>query len=199
MRSRSRAFSAPHDRLAVVLALISLAVSACRSQRATQPSAARTQAIADSVCRAKGCLSLTGAEKQAIADSIKQEIVAAYDLTKPDVVGRMMSLYADSGRVVSAAAGKITTSRDSLHAELQYFWDNIGQHMRSPRWVWDQTYIDVLTPNAAVLTATYSIPHIQPNGMQHVIGGAWTALFERRHDKWVIVQEHLSDRPAPAM
>ena len=28
------------------------------------------------------------------------------------------------------------------------------------------------------------------------LGGAWTALFERRGARWVITQEHLSDRPA---
>jgi hypothetical protein len=29
-----------------------------------------------------------------------------------------------------------------------------------------------------------------------VIAGAWTAAFERRGGRWVIVQEHLSDLPA---
>jgi hypothetical protein len=31
--------------------------------------------------------------------------------------------------------------------------------------------------------------------MPHVIGGAWTAVFQRRGRRWVIVQEHLSDAP----
>jgi ketosteroid isomerase-like protein len=141
---------------------------------------------------------LTTAQKQAIADTLEQKIAAAYDLTKPDVVDRMMSLYADSGLIVSASAGHITTSRDTLRAELQTFWRFVGSNMRDPRWVWDKTYVEVVSPDAAVLTATYHIPHIQPNGAPHVVGGAWTALFERRHGKWVIVQEHLSDRPAPA-
>jgi len=35
--------------------------------------------------------------------------------------------------------------------------------------------------------------------MPHDLAGAWTALFERRNGKWVIVQEHLSDVPMPAM
>jgi ketosteroid isomerase-like protein len=54
-------------------------------------------------------------------------------------------------------------------------------------------YIDVLAPDAAVLTATYRIPHITPQGHPHTVGGAWTAVFQRRAGKWVIVQEHLSD------
>jgi hypothetical protein len=32
--------------------------------------------------------------------------------------------------------------------------------------------------------------------MQHVIAGAWTAVFVNRGGKWVVIQEHLSDVPA---
>jgi hypothetical protein len=56
-------------------------------------------------------------------------------------------------------------------------------------------HIDVLGPDAAVLTATYRIPHLTPRGAPHIVGGAWTAVFQRRNGKWVIVQEHLSDFP----
>ncbi|MEP6509685.1 MAG: hypothetical protein ABJC63_15770, partial [Gemmatimonadales bacterium] len=42
-------------------------------------------------------------------------------------------------------------------------------------------------------------PHINPRGMPHVIGGAWTALFVNRGGHWVVIQEHLSDVPATAM
>lgn len=142
---------------------------------------------------------LSAAEKQAIADTLEQEIAAAYDLSKPNPVQRMMSLYPDSGPIVSAAAGRVITSRDSLKADLETFWKYVGSNMRDPRWVWEKKYVEVISPNAAVLTATYHIPHIQPNGMPHDLHGAWTALFERRNGKWVIVQEHLSDVPMPAM
>jgi hypothetical protein len=29
--------------------------------------------------------------------------------------------------------------------------------------------------------------------MNHVIGGAWTAVFQKRGGRWVVIQEHLSD------
>jgi ketosteroid isomerase-like protein len=138
---------------------------------------------------------MTAARKAAIADTLKGLVASAYDLSKGDAVRRLMSLYPDSGPVVSAASGHITTSRDSLEAEIRAFWDNVGRNMRDPHWIWGQTFVDVLGPNAAVLTATYRVPHIQPNGQPHVIGGAWTAVFERRHGKWMIVHEHLSDDP----
>ena len=54
---------------------------------------------------------------------------------------------------------------------------------------------DVLSPNAAVMTATYHVPHLTPRNQPHTIGGAWTAVFQKRGDRWYIIQEHLSDLP----
>lgn len=137
-------------------------------------------------------------QRAAIERQIRDEVTAAYDLTRPNVPANLMSLYAPTGRIVSASAGRIVTSRDSLRAEIQAFWDNVGRNMRNPRVEWTHMYIAVLAPDAAVMTATYRIPHTQPNGMQHVIGGAWTAAFEKIGDRWYIVQEHLSDDPTLA-
>jgi hypothetical protein len=108
-----------------------------------------------------------------------------------------MRLYPDSGPVVSAGNGRFTTSRDSIEAGIRSFWTRMGQNMRSPRWVWGPTVVEILSPDAAVLTGAYSIPHTAPNGQPHVVGGVWTALFERRQGRWVITQEHLSDPGLP--
>jgi hypothetical protein len=151
--------------------------------------------LAAGACRAaNGAADVSAAQRTAIADSIRREVMAACDLSKPDVVKSMMSLYPDSGRVVSASAGAVVTTRDSVQAAIRAFWDNVGRNMRDPKWTWGPMYIDVLARDAAVMTATYSIPHTTPHGMPHVVGGAWTAVFARRGGRWVIVQEHLSDR-----
>jgi len=134
-------------------------------------------------------------QRVAAERAIKREVVAAYDFTSPHVVDNLMSLYAPAGRVVSASAGGVTTTRDSLRLGIEAFWTNVGRNMRNPRVEWTSMLIDVLAPNVAVMTATYRIPHTQPNGLPHVIGGAWTAVFELRNGRWVIVQEHLSDNP----
>jgi hypothetical protein len=136
---------------------------------------------------------LTTAEREAIADTIRSRITTAANLSAKDVVASLMSLYPDTGRVISASAGHVTTSRDSLALDITAFWHNIGQNMRDPHWEWGPMYVDVLAPDAAVLTASYKIPHITPQGHPHIVGGAWTAVFQRRGGKWVIVQEHLSD------
>jgi ketosteroid isomerase-like protein len=140
---------------------------------------------------------LTGAQRDAIADTLRGLIVNAYDLSKSgDAVARLMSLYPPTGTVVSASGGQVSTSRDSLEVGIRAFWDNVGRNMRDPKWTWGAMHVDVLAPDAAVVTTTYRVPHLTPRGDPHVIAGAWTAVFQRRGGRWVIVQEHLSDVPS---
>ena len=149
---------------------------------------------------ALGCSSpdtaVSAAQRAAAQRAIRSEVVAAYDFSRPDVPGNLMALYAPTGPINSASGGRITTSRDSLRAGIQAFWTNVGRNMRDARVEWTAMHIDVLAPEVAVMTATYRIPHIQPNGMAHVIGGAWTAVFVLQNGRWYIVDEHLSDNPA---
>jgi hypothetical protein len=135
------------------------------------------------------------AQRLAAERAIREEVVAAYDFTRPNVVENLMSLYAPAGPVISASGGRVIMTRDSLRMGITAFWENVGRNMREPRVEWTSMVFDVVSPRAAVMTATYRIPHKTPNGLPHVIGGAWTALFVLRDGKWVIVQEHLSDNP----
>jgi hypothetical protein len=144
-------------------------------------------------CGPRTGANMSAAEKNAIADSLKRLVVSTYDLSKPDPVNRLMSLYPTDGRVISASGGVTTTTRPDLQKAIQAFWTYVGQNMRQPRWEWTSMTVDVLAPDAAVMTSTYQIPHLTPMGMNHVIGGAWTAVFQKRGGKWVIIQEHLSD------
>ena len=138
-------------------------------------------------------------ERAAIADSLKHLVTNTYDLSKPDVVARLMSLYPTEGPVISANTGQATTTRAALQSQIETFWRYVGSNMRNPRWVWTSMHIDVLSRDAAVMTATYQIPHLNPSNLPHVIGGAWTAVFAKRGGKWVIIQEHLSDAPPMQM
>jgi ketosteroid isomerase-like protein len=135
------------------------------------------------------------AERVEAARRIKREVIAAYDFSKPNVVENLMSLYAPDTRIISASAGRTITSRDSLQMGIAAFWANVGRNMRDPRVEWTRMDIDVLSPTVAVMTATYRIPHKQPNGLPHVVGGTWSAVFEKRGNQWLIVNEHLSDDP----
>jgi ketosteroid isomerase-like protein len=147
-----------------------------------------------------GCTTQTGrplsaAEKSAIADSLRTMVVSAYDLSKPDPVASLMSLYPGDS-LVSASAGTVVRTRGELEQQVKTFWNYVGVNMQKPRWEWTSMNIDVLSRDAAAMTSTYRIPHMTPQGTPHLLGGAWTAVFARRGGRWVIVQEHLSDAPS---
>lgn len=144
-------------------------------------------------CSPRTAADMSAAERKAIGDSLKRLVVSAYDLSKPDPVMSLMSLYPTEGRVISASGGVMTTSRPELEKGIKAFWTYVGQNMKQPRWEWTSMNVDVLAPDAAVMTSTYRIPHVTPNGTNHVISGAWTGVFQKRGGRWVIIQEHLSD------
>jgi hypothetical protein len=144
-------------------------------------------------CAPRSAADMSATEKTAIADSLKRLVVSAYDLSKPDPVKSLMSLYPAEGRVISASGGVVTTTRPQLEEGIKAFWHYVGQNMKSPKWEWTSMNVDVLAPDAAVMTSTYQVPHLTPMGMNHVIGGAWTAVFQNRGGRWVVIQEHLSD------
>lgn len=135
------------------------------------------------------------ADEAALADTLKALIQQAYDFGRPGVLERMSALYPDTGRVISASGGHLIVGADSLRAGLAEFWNNVGRNMKDAKWVWGDVYVDRLGDDAAVLTGTWSIPHIAPTGQPHVIQGAWTAVFRRIGGKWLIVTEHLSSPP----
>lgn len=140
-------------------------------------------------------LRVSPADRRAIADSLSALVINAYDFSKPDPAARLLSLYPDSGRIISAVAGRVTTARDTLAGEIAGFWQRVGRNMQNPRFVLGSTYVDVITRDAAVLTLLYSIPHTTPQGTPHTVSGAWTMLWRREGGRWRIVQEHLSDTP----
>ena len=55
---------------------------------------------------AAGSSELTPAQRLAIATEIDAKVRDAYDLAKPGSEDRMIALYVDTGRVVSASTGR---------------------------------------------------------------------------------------------
>src|SRR5687767_3086078 len=163
------------------------------------PAVFAAMCVLATACQPASGARLDPARRQQIADTLTAMIRSAYDLKAQDVVGHFMSLYPDSGRVVSASGGRVTTTRDSLQAGIRSFVEYVGRNMQDPKWIWGTPQVDVLAPDAAVVTTTYRVPHRTPAGAPHVIAGAWTAVFAKRGPRWTIVQEHLSEIPAEAL
>jgi ketosteroid isomerase-like protein len=149
-----------------------------------------------SACRLEEIPDSLAAEREAVSDTVRALVETAYDFSSPELVPRLMALYPDEGRVISASAGGIITSPDSIAEGLGDFWENVGRNMREPRTVWDEMFIDVIGSRAAVVTGTYRVPHLTPAGQPHELGGAVTLVFQRQGSRWVVVHEHLSDLPA---
>lgn len=184
-------------RIGVPLALLTaLLAGACADGGARD---GRSEARVPAAAATPAAATLPPAEREAIADSLAALLRAATDLARPgDPAERMLALYPDSGsanagRVLSASGGTVMRGRDSLARSIRGFWRDVGQNMVRPEWRWGEMYVDVLAPDAAVVTAAWRVPHLTPTGHAHVIGGAWTAVFANRDGRWAIVQEHLSD------
>lgn len=165
----------------------------------------RLSAIAIAVALLAGCAGRPdsssarpgAAESTAIADSIRSLVRAAYDLSAPDVPTRMLSIYPSEGSVISATAGRVTNTREMLGSAVQSFWDGVGRFMVRPSWNWESIDVDVLSRDVAVMTAQYTVRHWTYTGAPHVIGGVWTAVWQRRNGRWEVTHEHLSDMPRP--
>lgn len=138
---------------------------------------------------------VSSAQRTAISDSLRKLVVETYDLSKPNFVAQLMSLYPTAGPVYSTSSGHISTTRAELQQQIDTFWKYVGGNMRNPKWEWTAMHVDVLSPDAAVMTASYRVPHLNPMNTPHTIAGAWTAVFANRGGRWVVVQEHLSDVP----
>jgi len=160
---------------------------------------AMTAATAVTACAPAASGSLSETDRGVIADSIRKLVTATYDLSQPNAVARLMSLYPQTGPVYSTSSGQVTKTRADLQRQIDTFWRYVGSNMRKPEWEWTSMQIDVLSRDAAVMTASYRVPHLTPRNTPHVIAGAWTAVFVNRGGRWVVIQEHLSDVPASAL
>jgi ketosteroid isomerase-like protein len=150
-------------------------------------------------CRPAEPTGIPDAERTEIEDAIRKVVVDTYDFSTPNLVDRLMTLYPETA-VYSASSGRITTSREELRRQIETFWEFVGSNMKDPEWDWTSMHVDVLARDAAVVTASYRIPHTTPQNTPHVIAGAWTAVFVKRGDRWLVIHEHLSDLPeAPAV
>jgi hypothetical protein len=164
-------------------------------RRTMRPLLATLPLVASLAVACTDPMRVSPSDRRAIADSLSAMVARAYDFSAPDAPARLLSLYPDSGRVISAAAGHVTSTRDTLAGEIRGFWQRVGQNMQGPKFVLGSTYVDVITRDAAVMTLTYSIPHLTPRNTPHTVSGAWTMLWRREGGRWMIVQEHLSDTP----
>jgi len=147
----------------------------------------------------RGAPPLTEAQRTAIADSVRQADDQLFAALNAKDVQRMMSFYVPGDDVISADAGMIYPSRDSLEKSSRAFWSSL----KSVSIARDQQRIAVLAPKAVVVTETWHGTFTDSAGKSMDTKGAYTVVWERRDDGWKILAENNSypmpaPQPAPA-
>src|SRR6478609_4556762 len=101
-------------------------------------------ALAQFACGPDSPRPVSEAQRKVITDSLRSLVTNSYDLSKPDVVTRMMSLYPTTGPIYSASAGRVFTKRSDLQTQISTFWQYVGSNMQNPKWEWTSMHFDVL-------------------------------------------------------
>ena len=89
---------------------------------------------AGAACSRAETSSLSATQKAAIADTLKKLVVSAYDLSRPDPVASLMSLYPNDS-LISASGGGVIHDRGQLEQQVRTFWTYVGSNMQKPRWL----------------------------------------------------------------
>lgn len=80
------------------------------------------------------------------------------------------------------ARGQVTRSYGAFSALVRrQIGDLAGADLR-----WVDTYVDVLTADAAVATATYRFTAALPDGNSVQTRGTFTCVFVRHDDRWLV-------------
>ncbi|HXY19848.1 MAG TPA: DUF4440 domain-containing protein [Gemmatimonadales bacterium] len=140
---------------------------------------------------------LTETQQGAIADSVRQADSKIWQSLNARDVGAMLGFYVPGNELISADAGMIYPSRDSLEKSTRAFFGSA----RTVLMVRDQQRIAVLAANAAVATEAWHGIVVDTSGRSMNLSGAYTAVWKRVPEGWRIVADNNSypvPEPQPA-
>jgi hypothetical protein len=135
---------------------------------------------------------MTAAEKAAVEDTVWKLNVYSMQAQSRRDLKALMQLIPDTG-ALAITDGSMVTDMDSLEAGIKQFW---GLPFLSGLKVsWEKKRIDVLSPDAAVLTTEGSTVVDSAGKKQFTMRHLWTGLWQNRDGRWVVVQQHASTIP----
>lgn len=124
----------------------------------------------------------TVAGSPAIADTVARLFAEVAEATTALDVDRLLGLYESTDALTYVAQGRVTRSRrafaDLLDTQLRGLAEADLQ--------WLETYVDVLSDDVAVATATYDFTARLPDGTSLQTTGTYMCLFVRRDGRWLI-------------
>jgi uncharacterized protein (TIGR02246 family) len=123
-------------------------------------------------------------QRAAIEEAVKE---TAWEHLRSKDAETALGFYEPDATV--ASDGDLYASFEAFAQQARVFYRTLRDiHVA----VWDEMHVDVLSPDAAVLTATVRWSSTDTTGVRTDLQGVWTAVFVRRGARWRIRARHES-------
>jgi ketosteroid isomerase-like protein len=123
----------------------------------------------------------------AVEEGVKQ---AAWQHINAEDAASALSWYEPDAIV--ASHGMLYPSFDRFADDVRAFYGNLREVRIAE---WDDMYVQVLSADAAVLTATVRWSSSDNDGVRTDLKGVWTAVFVQDAGRWKIRARHESFEP----
>ena len=133
-------------------------------------------------------------QRTALADSIEQWVAGPYlAVFQNPNADTILAFYGGGADVAVAENGMVHPSYDSIVATTRAFWGRPGL---TAHFTLGGAHVNVLSREAAVVTAMLTGGVRDSAGVETPMSAAWTAVLQRAGSGWKIVAEHASWPPA---
>ena len=132
-------------------------------------------------------MAVTDDQRKAVEDTIRKLVEASAELQNKGQVQSIRSWYAPSA--ISIQDGQIMRDIDAMFAQYDSMMKTAGGPL--PKLTTNVERVDVLAPNAAVVTAT-SKGSIDSAGKELTWGHVYTGVWQHQDGKWQLVLEHAT-------
>jgi len=125
---------------------------------------------------------LSSAEREAVADTVGRLFDEIREATDALDLDRLLGLYRNSDDLMYVAQSRITRSYDAYEQIVHAQFDPVA----AADLEWTDTYIDVLTSDLAIATATFDFTAVLKGGGTANSTGTYTAVYSLRNGEWKI-------------
>ena len=125
--------------------------------------------------------------RAAVEEAVKQ---AAWDHLLAKDAAQALNHYEPDAIIASNAS--LYPSLEGFAADAREFYDTLRQVDLA---VWDEMHVQVLSEDAAVLTATVRWSSTDTAGVRLDLKGVWPAVYMLRNGRWRICTRHESFAP----
>jgi uncharacterized protein (TIGR02246 family) len=132
---------------------------------------------------------LTDLEKQEIANTIKQVTQENFTIVSQLDTAQIYSGFSQQTTV--AYDGKLVESWESQMKYGKALYANLSE----AKLTISEMKVDVLSRDVAVLYGTYHYSYTDKSGNTMTGNPAWTWVFARENDRWMVRHAHISNSP----